>query len=80
MLLAGLWFDRPTYRQIAIVSTIFTLGWLVEWRLMFPTLPAFGLALLLSEGDWKARAQTVAMLVVFRPRKRHHHRALLARP
>ena len=64
MLLAGLWFDRPTYRQIAIVSTIFTFGWLVEWRLMFPTLPAFGLALLLSEGDWKARARRVAMLIV----------------
>ena len=64
MLLAGLWFDRPTYRQIAIVSAIFTLGWLVEWRLMFPTLPAFALALLLSEGDWTTSLKRVATLVV----------------
>ena len=64
MLLAGLWFARPTYKQIAIVSAVFTLGWLVEWRLMFPTLPAFGLALLLSDGDWKSRLKRVAMLIV----------------
>ena len=64
MLLAGLWFARPTYRQIAIVSAVFTLGWLVEWRLMFPTLPAFGLALLLSQGDWRARGLRVVTLIV----------------
>jgi len=64
MLLAGLWFARPTYKQIAIVSAVFTLGWLVEWRLMFPTLPAFGLALMLSDGDWKTRLRRVAMLIV----------------
>ena len=64
MLLAGLWFVRPTYRQIVLVTAIFTLGWLVEWRLMFPTLPAFGLALLLSEGDWKTRLKRVATLIV----------------
>jgi hypothetical protein len=64
MLLAGLWFDRPTSRQIAGVSAIFTVGWLVEWRLMFPTLPAFVLALLLSEGDWKVRARRVGILLV----------------
>jgi hypothetical protein len=64
MLLAGLWFARPTYRQIVLVTAIFTLGWLVEWRLMFPTLPAFGLALLLSEGDWTTRLKRVATLIV----------------
>jgi hypothetical protein len=64
MLLAGLWFDRPTWRQIVIVAVLFTLGWLVEWRLMFPTLPAFGLALLLSQGSWKDRVLRVGLLLV----------------
>ena len=64
MLLAGLWFARPTYRQIALVSAIFTLGWLVEWRLMFPTLPAFVLALLFSEGGWKAQVARMTTLVL----------------
>ena len=64
MLLAGLWFDRPTWRQIVIVAVLFTLGWLVEWRLMFPTLPALGLALLASQGSWKDRALRIALLLV----------------
>jgi hypothetical protein len=64
MLLAGLWFDRPSWRQIVLVSAIFTLGWLVEWRLMFPTLPALALALLLSEGSWKVRLARVAVLLL----------------
>jgi hypothetical protein len=63
MLLAGLWFDRPSWRQIAIVAVLFTLGWLVEWRLLFPTLPALGLALLLSHGGWKERAFRVVVLL-----------------
>ena len=46
MLLAGLWFGRPTHFRVIAVAVLFTLGWLIEWRLMFPTLPAFGLALL----------------------------------
>ena len=46
MALAGLWFDRPTHGRVAIaVGALFTLGWLVEWRLIFPTLPALVLAL-----------------------------------
>lgn len=64
MLMAALWFDRPTWKQIVIVAVVFTLGWMVEWRLMFPTLPAFGLALLLSEGNWKTRILRAALLVV----------------
>src|SRR5204863_2607949 len=40
MLLAGLWFDRPTALRVVLVGVLFTLGWLVEWRLIFPTLPA----------------------------------------
>ena len=48
MALAGLWFDRPTHLRVALVGALFTLGWLMEWRLLFPTLPALVLALALS--------------------------------
>ena len=48
MALAGLWFDRPTIARVALVGALFTLGWLIEWRLMFPTLPALVLALALA--------------------------------
>ncbi len=64
MALAGLWFDRPTYRQVVIVAALFTLGWLVEWRLIFPTLPALGLALLLSQGTVRQRLMRAVVLVV----------------
>ena len=30
------------------VGVLFTLGWLVEWRLIFPTLPALVLALAIA--------------------------------
>ena len=48
MVLAGLWFDRPTYLRVGLVGALFTLGWLIEWRLMFPTLPALLLALAIA--------------------------------
>jgi hypothetical protein len=63
MLLAGLWFDRPTYTRVFLVGALFTLGWLMEWRLLFPTLPALVLALVLAEGTWKARASWVGALI-----------------
>ena len=40
MVLAGLWFDRPSHGRVMLVGALFTLGWLMEWRLMFPVLPA----------------------------------------
>lgn len=64
MALAGLWFDRPTATRVAVVGGLFTLGWLVEWRLIFPTLPALGLALLLAPGTWKQRAGWGTTLLV----------------
>lgn len=64
MLLAGLWFDRPTYTRVFLVGALFTLGWLMEWRLLFPTFPALVLALALAEGTPKARASWVAALIV----------------
>lgn len=63
MALAGLWFDRPTWRRIAVVGAIFTLGWLIEWRLLFPTLPAFVLALLIAPEPLKKRIGHVLVLL-----------------
>ena len=62
MALAGLWFDRPTYRRVVIVSVVFSVGWLLEWRLIFPTLPAFVLALALSEGSLQRRLALIGTL------------------
>jgi hypothetical protein len=63
MALAGLWFDRPSHRGVALVGVLFTLGWLIEWRLMFPTLPALVLALAVSEGRPARRLALIATLV-----------------
>jgi hypothetical protein len=48
MLLAASWFDRPTVGRVIGVGVLFTLAWLVEWRLIFPTLPALLLALAIA--------------------------------
>ena len=64
MVLAGLWFDRPTIPRVASVGVLFTVGWLVEWRLMFPTLPALLLALAVADGSWRARLRQIAVLLL----------------
>ena len=64
MVLAGLWFDRPSHRRVALVGALFTLGWLIEWRLMFPTLPALILALALAEGRPARRLVLIGTLIV----------------
>lgn len=64
MALAGLWFDRPTWQRIAIVGVLFSLGWLIEWRLMFPTLPALVLALLVAAEPMRRRIGHVIVLLV----------------
>ena len=65
MLLAGLWFDEPNYRRVAIVAVVFTLGWLIEWRLIFPTAPALVLALAVAEGRRRYRLTMIAVLVAY---------------
>jgi hypothetical protein len=55
MALAAVWFARPTPLRIVIVSVIFSIGWLFEWRLMFPTLPAMLAALWLCTPSWRDR-------------------------
>lgn len=62
MTMAAMWFGQPTARQVACTSLFFTLGWLIEWRLMFPTLPPMLLALALSRGSIKRR---LALIVLF---------------
>lgn len=64
MALAGLWFDAPTWKRVATVGAVFTLGWLIEWRLMFPTLPALLLALLIAREPLKRRIGHLAVLFV----------------
>ena len=64
MALAGLWFDRPSHGRVVLVGALFTLGWLVEWRLMFPTLPALLVALALSHGRWMRRLALIGSLIL----------------
>jgi hypothetical protein len=49
MALAAVWFARPTAARIVAVAVLFSVAWLFEWRLMFPTLPAMLAALWLCE-------------------------------
>ena len=63
MALAGLWFDRPTYLRVGLVGALFTLGWLIEWRLIFPTLPALVLALAIApDAEPRAWLRRLAMI------------------
>jgi hypothetical protein len=64
MALAALWFDRPTMQRVAVVGALFTLGWLFEWRLLFPTLPALVLALVVSDSAPRQRAIHLGALVL----------------
>jgi hypothetical protein len=63
MVLATLWFPAPTARQVAIVAVVFAIGWLTEWRLMFPALPPFLLALAVSPGTLRRRACLVLLFL-----------------
>lgn len=63
MLLAGLWFGQPTVARVAAVGVVFTLGWLVEWRLIFPTLPALLLALAIAPQPVLRRAAMILVLL-----------------
>lgn len=55
MILAGLWFGRPTARRILTVGVLTSVAWLFEWRLMFPVLPPLLLALWVSAETWRQR-------------------------
>ncbi|HEY6979723.1 hypothetical protein [Reyranella sp.] len=64
MLPAGLWFDRPTHLRVALVAALFTLAWLIEWRLIFPTLSGFLLALAVADIPVRRRVALIATLLV----------------
>ncbi len=55
MALASVWLAKPTAPRVIAVAALFSLSWLMEWRLMFPTLPAMLAALWLCEKriEWK---------------------------
>src|SRR5215813_13924570 len=55
MALGSVWLVKPTVGRVIAVAALFSLAWLMEWRLMFPTLPALLAALWLCEKriEWK---------------------------
>jgi len=63
MALASVWFVRPTAWRVALVSALFTIAWLFEWRLMFPTLPAMLLALAVGPGRPLTRLGRIALFL-----------------
>lgn len=64
MALAALWFDRPTHLRVALVGALFTAGWLIEWRLIFPLLPALVVALALAPERLPRRVALIGTLIV----------------
>ncbi len=60
MALASLWLARPTAPRVLTVAVLFSLAWLMEWRLMFPTLPAMLVALWVCEPNWQRRLGWIA--------------------
>ena len=63
MALAAVWFARPTPARVLVVSVVFSLGWLGEWRLMFPALPGLLAALWLAPGSLTSRLRAIALLL-----------------
>ncbi len=64
MALACVWFVSPTRTRVCLVAVLFTLAWMFEWRLMFPTLPAMLLALALGPGHAVQRLARVALFLI----------------
>ena len=61
MAMASVRFAAPTSARVAVVSILFSVAWLFEWRLMFPTLPAMLAALWLCERQWSRRLTWIAI-------------------
>jgi len=55
MMLASVWFGAATAPRIIVVALIFSIGWLFEWRLLFPVVPPMLLTLCVSARCWKQR-------------------------
>jgi hypothetical protein len=67
MALASVWFAHPTILRVLAVAVLFTVGWLFEWRLIIPTLPAMMAALWLCESrlSWRIGWNLVLLAGVF---------------
>lgn len=63
MALAGVWFAQPTAARVLGVAVLFSLGWLFEWRLMFPVLPGLLAALWLAPDTLPRRLGWIALLL-----------------
>lgn len=63
MALGAVWLAKPTTSRVLAVSVLFSLAWLMEWRLMFPTLPGMLLALWLCEPRWRQRLGWIALFL-----------------
>ena len=63
MALASVWFARPTAARVVSVAVLFSIAWLFEWRLMFPTLPAMVAALWLCEERPARRLAWIALFL-----------------
>ena len=63
MALGAVWLGRPTAARVVAVSVLFSLAWLMEWRLMFPTLPAMLVALWVCESNWQRRLGWIALFL-----------------
>jgi hypothetical protein len=63
MALGARWFTSPTPWRVLAVSALFSVGWLFEWRLMFPALPGFLVALWLGESTVAARLRSLALFL-----------------
>ncbi|MFO1160510.1 MAG: hypothetical protein U1E60_16850 [Reyranellaceae bacterium] len=64
MALGSVWLARPTAPRVVAVSALFSLAWLMEWRLMFPTLPGMLAALWLCEAKPTRRVGWIALFLV----------------
>jgi hypothetical protein len=63
MALAAVWFAEPTAARVLAVAVLFSLGWLGEWRLMFPALPGLLAALWLAPAPMAARLRWIGLLL-----------------
>jgi hypothetical protein len=63
MALASVWFVDPTRIRVCLVAVLFTVAWLFEWRLMFPTLPAMLIALAVGPGPMLQRLGRIALFL-----------------
>jgi len=63
MSLGAVWFARPTVARVLAVAVLFSVGWLFEWRLMFPTLPAMLAALWFCEPRLNRRVGWIALFL-----------------